>query len=92
MREARASVRTQKVAAAGRSQLLVQRTVNHDPRAEPPDGHCSFKPTDELAALADLREWVGTCIRPAGGDATVSGSTPLPVLLPPGDPTRPTGC
>jgi pimeloyl-ACP methyl ester carboxylesterase len=76
-----------KVAAAGRSQLLVQRTVNHDPRAEPPDGHCSFKPTEELTALADLLGWVGTGIRPAGGDATVSGSTPLPVLLPPGDPT-----
>jgi pimeloyl-ACP methyl ester carboxylesterase len=69
-----------KVAAAGRPRLLVQRTVSHDPRAEPPDGHCSFKPAEELAALADLLEWVETGIRPAGGDATVSGSPPLPVL------------
>jgi pimeloyl-ACP methyl ester carboxylesterase len=81
-----------KVAAAGRSQLLVQRTVSHDPRAEPPDGHCSFKPAEELAALADLLEWVDTGIRPAGGDATVSGSTPIPVRLPPGDALRSRRC
>jgi pimeloyl-ACP methyl ester carboxylesterase len=70
----------EKVAAAGRAQFLVQRTVSHNPRREPPDGHCTFKPAEELAALADLVEWVDTRVRPAGGDATVSGSPPLPVL------------
>jgi hypothetical protein len=69
-----------KVAAAGRSQLLVQRTVSHDPRTDPPDGHCSFKPVEELVALADLLEWVATGVRPAGGEATVSVPTPLPAL------------
>jgi pimeloyl-ACP methyl ester carboxylesterase len=66
----------EKVAAAGRSQLLVQRTVSHDPRADPPDGHCTFKPEEELAALADLLRWVDTGMAPAGGDATIVGATP----------------
>jgi pimeloyl-ACP methyl ester carboxylesterase len=78
----------EKVAAAGRSPLLVQRTVSHDPRAEPPDGHCSFKPAEEFTALADLLEWVDTGVRPAGGDATIAGSAPIPVRLPPGDAPR----
>jgi pimeloyl-ACP methyl ester carboxylesterase len=60
----------QKVATAGRSDLLVQRRVMHaDPGT--PDGHCSFKPEEELAAFAALVEWIETGARPAGGDATV---------------------
>jgi len=60
-----------KVAARGRSTLLVQRTVSHDPSIDPPDGHCTFKPAEELAAFADLVQWVEHRVRPAGGDATV---------------------
>jgi pimeloyl-ACP methyl ester carboxylesterase len=67
-----------KVAAAGRSRLLVQRTVSHDPRTEPPDGHCTFKVEEELASLADLLQWVDSGIRPAGGDATFSEPSPAP--------------
>jgi alpha-beta hydrolase superfamily lysophospholipase len=58
-----------KVAAAGRSGLLVQRTVSHDPATQI-DGHCSFKVAEELAAFSDLLQWVHTGARPAGGDAT----------------------
>ncbi|MFL5274058.1 MAG: serine aminopeptidase domain-containing protein [Anaeromyxobacteraceae bacterium] len=84
-----------KVAAAGRSHLLVQRTVSHAPKGDPsppPDGHCTFKPAEELAALADLLGWVATGTRPAGGDATVDEPTPAPVPLPPGSGARPERC
>lgn len=60
-----------KAAAAGRSHLLVQRTVSHDPALDPPDGHCTFKLAEELAAFSDLVQWIETGRRPAGGDATV---------------------
>jgi pimeloyl-ACP methyl ester carboxylesterase len=61
----------EKVSAAGRSELLVQRSVWHAPDPRSPDGHCTFKPAEELAAFAALVEWVETGARPAGGDATV---------------------
>jgi pimeloyl-ACP methyl ester carboxylesterase len=67
-----------KVAAAGRSRLLVQRTVSHDPRLDPPDGHCTFKLEEELTALADLVQWVNTGTAPAGGDATSNGPAVSP--------------
>ncbi|HEX9401202.1 MAG TPA: alpha/beta hydrolase [Anaeromyxobacter sp.] len=55
-----------KVKAAGREHLLVQREFAHDPATEPPDGHCTFKPAEELAAFADLVEWVESGRRPEG--------------------------
>jgi pimeloyl-ACP methyl ester carboxylesterase len=48
-----------KVEAAGRSDLLVQRTSD---RA----GHCNFAPDEEIAAFRDLVSWVETGVRPAG--------------------------
>lgn len=59
-----------KVDEAGMGELLVQRTVSHDPLTEPPDGHCTFKLAEELAAFSDLVSWVETGVRPAEGDAT----------------------
>jgi hypothetical protein len=52
----------------------------------------------ELAALADLVQWVDTGVAPAGGDATVAGSAPAPVLPfgggapPPASARRPMRC
>lgn len=57
----------ERTAAAGRSGLLVQRTVAH----ATPDGHCTFKVEEELAAFSDLVSWVETGAPPSGGDATV---------------------
>lgn len=90
-----------KVAAAGRSGLLVQRTVSHQPRNfDPtlpppmPDGHCTFKAAEELQALADLLQWVDTGVPPAGGDATVDDVAPAPSFgsLPPRDTPRSDRC
>lgn len=46
-----------KVAAAGRSDLLVQRPINSW-------GHCAFKPEDVQSAFADLVRWVTTGQKP----------------------------
>jgi pimeloyl-ACP methyl ester carboxylesterase len=47
-----------RVAAAGRSDLLVQRVT-------PEFGHCAFDPSQQLAAFTDLVTWVRTGVKPA---------------------------
>ena len=46
------------VADAGRSDLLVQRTVDSY-------GHCAFTPEEHITAFMDLVSWVETGVAPA---------------------------
>jgi pimeloyl-ACP methyl ester carboxylesterase len=50
-----------RVAAAGRSQLLVQRAIRGV-------GHCDFTPTELVRGFTDLVSWVEQGVRPAGDD------------------------
>ena len=54
------------VAAAGRSDLLVQRAIRTT-------GHCEFSPTEVGTAWDDLVAWTGGGARPAGDDVRAVG-------------------
>ncbi|HEX2770943.1 MAG TPA: phthalyl amidase [Micromonosporaceae bacterium] len=54
-------VYAQRVAAAGRSDLLVQRAIRGV-------GHCDFTPTELVTGFTDLVRWVEQGVRPAGDD------------------------
>jgi hypothetical protein len=54
-------VYAQRVAAAGRSDLLVQRAIRGV-------GHCDFTPAEMVTGFTDLVRWVEQGVRPAGDD------------------------
>jgi hypothetical protein len=54
-------VYAQRVAAAGRSDLLVQRAIRGV-------GHCDFTPAELVTGFTDLVRWVEQGVRPAGDD------------------------
>jgi hypothetical protein len=53
----------QRVAAAGKSDLVVQRAIRGV-------GHCDFTPTELVTGFTDLVNWVEHGVKPAGDNVT----------------------